>query len=193
MSCPFYTFKSSFFSGDYWCNVTNKSVNNDMYYKYCRNYDYDACPIYRKQNSSSSTCYLTTIVCNILGKEDNDPVLNTMRSFRNNVMQKQEEYTDKLIDYDNIGPILSFKLFADKDNNKAISEFLYERILTPITKDIDNEDYDKAVEKYEVMTLSLINFYKLKHWYNDSRDENYGITKFNKETLGHGVRIRKGE
>lgn len=192
MSCPFYTFKNGFLSGDYWCNVTNQSVNDDIYYRYCRNYDYDICPVYKKQNNSSSTCYLTTIVCSILGKKDDDQVLNTMRSFRDNVMQKQEEYFDKLLDYDNVGPILSYKLFTDKDN-KVISELLYEDVLTPISQDINKKEYDKAVEKYEIMTLSLINYYRLKHWFNNSKDENYGITEFNKEMLGHGVRTRKGE
>lgn len=61
-------------------------VDDGTYRKYCRDYNYDECPIYKHQESSS--CFITTVACQILGKEDNDPVLNDFRKFRGNILQK---------------------------------------------------------------------------------------------------------
>ena len=58
MSCPFYKFESGgWFGGEYYCIKQKKAVDSDIYYKYCRNYDYNDCPIY-KHDSSGSSCYL---------------------------------------------------------------------------------------------------------------------------------------
>lgn len=42
MSCPYY-----YFDHDYCCRKTGERVNEDIYYKYCKRYDYDDCPIYK--------------------------------------------------------------------------------------------------------------------------------------------------
>lgn len=39
MSCPYY-----WWDHDYACRKTGKSVSEDIYYKYCRNYDYTRLP-----------------------------------------------------------------------------------------------------------------------------------------------------
>ena len=44
MSCPFY-----WYNHHYACRKSGKDVNEDTYYKYCRNYDYDDCPIYKQR------------------------------------------------------------------------------------------------------------------------------------------------
>ena len=57
MSCSYYTFRQN----DYYCTKKGDYVNSDTYYRYCKGYYYDECPIYRHEESSG--CYLTTIVC----------------------------------------------------------------------------------------------------------------------------------
>lgn len=42
MSCPFYVWRS-----DYYCIKTESSKPGDIYYRYCRGYDYGDCPIYK--------------------------------------------------------------------------------------------------------------------------------------------------
>ncbi len=42
MSCPFYTWNS-----DYYCIKKKERCPDEIYYKYCRNYDYTDCPIYK--------------------------------------------------------------------------------------------------------------------------------------------------
>ena len=41
------------------------------------------------------------------------------------------------------------------------------------------------------MTLALINYYGLKHEYNNDKDNDYGYLEFNPKTAGHGrVRVK---
>lgn len=55
MSCPYY-----WYDNHYACRKTGKDVNEDVYYKFCKNYDYDDCPIYKGQDTSG--CFLTSPV-----------------------------------------------------------------------------------------------------------------------------------
>lgn len=186
MSCDFYRWNGGIF-GDYWCDKNNCRVNEDTYYKYCRGYDYRDCPVYRR--SDSSGCFITTVVCDILGKKDNDKVLQTLREFRDNVLQKNKKYEDLLKGYDNIGPRIADAIVNDKDNKKLAS-FLYSDVIVPISKQIENKNYSRAINNYEIMTLSLINYYGIKHEYNEAKDKDYGYKpqEFDQKTAGHGKR-----
>lgn len=183
MSCTFYKWKGGFFSGDYWCDKKDCRVDEETYRKYCRNYDYRNCPIFKK-NDDTGFCYITTIVCNILSRDDNDRVLNVLRWFRDSILQNNEKYYGILKDYDNIGPIIASFLENDRDCIQ-MSTYLYS-ILERISNNIENKNYDRAVTEYEVMTLSLINYYRLKHLYNLNKDSDYDYEMFDSKTSGHG-------
>lgn len=185
MTCQFYTFQSAFLGGDYWCDAENKRVNDDIYYRYCRNYSYDECPVYKKYVNSGSGCYLTTIVCKVLGHDDQHPVLNTMRNFRDQVLQQQEEYYPILNDYDHIGPIIAMKI--DHDPQKQIlSKLYYDYYLIPVTKCIERNDYTLAVHIYTHMTQSLICRYHLQEIYHHMKEN--GIKEsFCPKIAGHGL------
>jgi len=155
-------------------------VNSDTYYRYCRNYSYDECPIYKYEETSG--CYLTTIVCSILKKDDNNKILNTLRNFRDNTLQKNSKYYDILKAYDIIGPIISNKIANDNDK-EIMSNYLYNTFLIPISNFLEDRNDEKAIESYKIMTLSLINYYGIKKIYNNM---NYNITNFNPKTAGQG-------
>lgn len=65
----------------------------------------------RKDNQieelNSQGCYITTVMCDILGYSDHCFVLNEMRNLRNNVMKKDEKYFDILSECDIIGPVIA--------------------------------------------------------------------------------------
>lgn len=185
MACTYYEFKSSLFGGDFWCQKKDCQVDNDTYYKYCRGYSYGDCPIYK--HTECSGCFITTIVCQILGHDDNDKVLNNLRNFRDNILQNNEEYHDLLKDYDNIGPKLADCIQNDKDKFEMATG-LYNNIILPISNLIEKKDYDNACNKYNIMTLALINYYGLKHEYNNAKDNDYGYQKFDAKQAGHGKR-----
>ena len=87
-----------------------------------------------------------------------------------------------------MGPVLSDCISNDKDK-KELSSFLYNSVLVPINTLIEQEKYEDACEKYYVMTLSLINYYGLKHPYNSHVDNDYGyVDNFDRESSGHGYK-----
>lgn len=73
MSCTYYRWNGGRIFGDYWCDIKDTRVDNATYSKYCKDYNYSKCPIYIKNNSSGG-CFITTIVCDVLGKSDDDKV-----------------------------------------------------------------------------------------------------------------------
>lgn len=188
MSCTYYEFKGGLFSGDYWCTKKDCRVDEDIYYKYCRNYDYKDCPIYKHQESSG--CFITTVACQILRKKDNDPILTNLRNFRNNILQKNEKYYDILKNYDVIGPIIADCILNDKEKEQ-MTQSLYQKAIIPINDLINKKEYDKAVEAYYLMTLLLVNYYGLKRQYNNIKDNNYNDYDFNPQNAGHGLKRAK--
>ena len=187
MSCTFYRWNGGVF-GDYWCDKKDCRVDSNTYYKYCRDYNYSDCPIYKM--SSSSGCFITTIVCEILGKEDNDQVLTNLRTFRENILKPQEKYHEILIDYDNIGPVIA-SCIANDPNKEQMAIGLYEIALSKISKQIEEKENDKVIENYINMVLCLINYYQLKHIFNFGKDNNYDIDYFEAKTAGHGRVLKK--
>lgn len=187
MSCTYYSWKSGTLFGDYWCDKKDCRVDNKTYNQYCKGYNYNNCPIYKKSNSSG--CFITTVVCQILGKSDDDKALNNLRNFRDNILSKNEEYFSILKDYDNIGPILVDYLEDDKDKEK-MAQVLYVNVIELISKQIENREYKKAIYNYECMILSLISHYELKHLFNKNKSFNYDYQKdeFIPEYSGHGKR-----
>lgn len=184
MSCPYYTFKSGFIGGDYWCIKNDCSVNSELYYKYCRNYDYDNCPIYKQ--STSSGCF-ATIVCRILKKDDDCELLNNFRNFRDNVLQKKEAYYDILKQYDTIGPII-VQMILQRDDKEEIAAKLYAFDLLDINREIKAKNELKAVTKYTRMIKTLIKVFNLEEVYNRLQENNYGYEEFTPELAGHGYK-----
>lgn len=193
MSCPYYKFEGGWLGGDYTCikDPNNKKIiSDDHYRRYCRDYDYRDCSIY-KYESSSSGCFITTVLCNILGLPDNHEILNTLRSFRDNVLKKDKKYKEILMIYDGIGPYVADKLIND-ENREEIAYDLYKSSLLPILEEIRNNNYNKAVKHYLYMTLYLISDYNLRDTYNALKDVDFGFMNFNQTTAGHGRGLVRG-
>lgn len=192
--CSYCKDNGGFFTTNYICNLNGEYIPNNYVDDYCK-YDYRAsnCPFYKKYGREQSSCFITTVTCSILGKEDNDLVMQKLRNFRNNVLQKNEEYYEILKLYDVIGPIIANKLINDSEK-ELFTPVLYSA-LSNITKLIDKEYYELAIEKYRVMTLLLINRYNLKHLFNYIVDNNFGYSdnEFDPAIAGHGKVLKNEE
>lgn len=142
-----------------------------------------------RRNSSESSCYITTVVCDLLGKDDNCIALNTLRFFRDNVMQKDEKYAKILYEYDVVGPYIASALKNEYSNTKGKEKFktienLYENGILKVVGLIFKEKYDEAVEKYTEMTKWLEEYYGIT--YMDKVDLDYDYKKG-----GHGKVYKK--
>ena len=178
--------------GKYWCERKGQDIlaNTPRCYNFCEAYSRSN---YARQNmydnavhSSSSGCYLTTIMCKILKYPDDNYYLNTLRRFRDEVMKPNPKYIPLLLMYDNIGPMIAHELEHDSAR-KEIAYTFFTHYITPSVMAIENEKYDAAVYIYKSMTEALAQRYNI----NSTVDLN---TEYDYETLGHGKkRTRKVE
>lgn len=176
----------------YTCKLTNEYAPYSYVSNFCKNYNKcGECPNYKQYGPSTSSgpCFITTVTCDILGKDDNDIVMQKLRSFRDNILQKNEEYHDILKMYDSIGPVIVENLVNDSEK-EIITPKLYS-ILERITRLIDKCKNKHAVEKYRQMTLLLIHKYGLENEYDEMKNNGYGYTNdnFDPDSAGHGIRL----
>ena len=97
MSCPFY-----WYNHHYACRKSGKDVNEDTYDKYCRNYDYDDCPIYKGNDSGG--CFLTSACTEARGLPDDCHELTVLRSFRDGYLRSQPEGEAEIAEYYAVAP-----------------------------------------------------------------------------------------
>ena len=158
MQCDFLDYTGGILSGGYFCKKDNKYVDKITLNTYCDNsLKYRQCPIYTR--GSSGGCYLTTAMCDILGQEDNCPILETLRGFRDNYMKKHEEYLPLLEDYDVVGPVISDRLFNDENKDKIAQAMLL--FINEAIDSIKDKEYTSAINTYENMTIYLMDYFDL--------------------------------
>ena len=157
MSCPFYKFESSFFGGDYYCIKQEKTVDSDVYYKYCRDYDYRDCPIY-KHESSSGGCYLTSACTAARGLPDDCYELQTLRRFRDEWLKYQPDGVLLIAKYYEIAPKIVERIDAQEDRLRVYDE-IYCNLVAPCVKMIEDGNFADALKLYHEFTLRLENNY----------------------------------
>ena len=129
-----------------------------------------SCGNYTSRSSSKPFCYITTIVCERLGYDDDCKVLNKLRFLRNNVMQKYSVFSQMLYEYDTIGPEIAKNL---QNEDIEVINSLYENYLVPISQFVDGEDYFLAITSYSNMTNMLKDYYQLDSYERVPNDYDY--------------------
>lgn len=148
MSCSYYTFRQ----GDYYCEKKRDYVNSDVYYKYCRNYDYADCPIYK--GDSSGGCYLTSACMYAKGLPDDCYELETLRHYRDTWLKKSEEGQKVIKQYYEVAPKIVSAINETK-NSRAVYDMLYEKMVKPCVDFIEQKKYQETLELYRNMTFRL--------------------------------------
>ena len=155
-----------------------------IYLKNCYYPDDSTCSYYKnkKEYVPGGGCYITTIVCDILGFDDKCNILETLRGFRKDVMQKSSEYKEILYEYDTAGPLISKSI--KEDNDLELINGILDFYILPTINLIKNKKYNEAVNRYKTMTKSLENYYNIE--YNDNLPLDYDY-----KTGGHGYKKLK--
>lgn len=148
MSCSYYTFRQ----GDFYCAKKGDYVNEDVYYKYCRKYDYADCPIYK--GDSSGGCYLTSACMYAKGLPDDCYELETLRKFRDTWLGATEEGRVVVERYYEVAPRIVSAINETMDN-KAVYETLYQKMVKPCVELIEQKKYEEALEVYRDSMLQL--------------------------------------
>lgn len=162
-------------------------VNVKGYCSWYKSYFYpgDSCS-HQNPREQSSSCYITTIVCDVLGLEDDCGVLNILRDFRDNVMQKDNKYLPLLLEYDVIGPKIasSIKEEYEKTNDKEMWILFYNFYLLPTANFVNEKKTEEAITRYTEMVVALKEYFGLQEMNLDKFIEDYNMT-----TGGHGKMI----
>lgn len=151
MSCPYY-----WWNNHYACRKSGKDVNEDIYYKYCRGYDYSDCPIYKGNSDSSSGgwCYLTTACVETMGLPDNCHELCAMRALRDGYIRKLPEGDAEICDYYFTAPQIIEAINNGGEPEKVFSA-IYEELVKPCVEAVDSDNFPEAYEHYKLYTAAL--------------------------------------
>ena len=156
MSCAYYTFRSN----DYYCLKKGDYVNSDVYQRYCKNYSYDECPIY-KDDPNSGGCYLTTACVEAKGLPDDCEELTILRNFRDHWLKQQPGGAEEVAEYYATAPQIVTEINKRADAREIWNE-LYDALVAPCVKLIQAGKLDAAHEKYRDTARKLCLEYLLE-------------------------------
>lgn len=118
-----------------WCEKYKKKVSNNNREKYC--WDGGGC----------DKCYLTTAMCQVLGKNDDCFELESMRKLRDDFMAKDSKHLHCIQEYYDSAPAIVERLeTSNKKNEIAIT--MQNSYILPISELFKHGKGDEAVQKY---------------------------------------------
>ena len=177
--------------GKIWCNkFDERKYPEHSCWCYETGRDSDAAYAIIKESERIRSCYITTMLCQILGYKDNDAKLMSLRKLRNNVMQKDSSYRRLLAEYDEFGPMIAEKLnednISDGDTSKAyrICTNLDRMVITKAANLVDEGKYTEAIELYKDMYYLLLQGYGIDNSGFNPTDEE--VSNIPDSVLGHG-------
>lgn len=144
---------------------------------------------YSKEKQSSGGCFITTMLCEILGLKDDNIYLQILREFRNNYLQKNPNTINILKEYDFVGPLIAQKLKNDP-NNKIVAREYFCNYIIEITEDIYNSRFNNAINRYIDMTNELMEMYKLGVFKLTIAKPNEFSYEEDYSSYGHGKKIK---
>ena len=147
---------------DYCCRLLKQAgkkyeVDGEWVKKYCWNYGSDNCP-YKKGQSSSGGCYLTTACVRAKGLLDDCDELQTLRHFRDNYMKSTPEGKCDIEHYYAVAPDIVKKINS-LENASNIWKSLYEVLVVPSVAFVQAGKYEEAYTLYKKVALELENKY----------------------------------
>ncbi len=148
MSCPYYTWRY-----DFYCTKQHNYVNEDVYYKYCRNYDYSGCPVYGDAGSSTG-CFLTSACVEAMNLPDDCEELMILRKFRDTWLVKQPGGQAEIREYYRIAPEI-VNTIQRREDRQQIFQRIYDDVVCPCVLWIKQKQYHKAWKRYRNMVETL--------------------------------------
>lgn len=148
--CGYYSKEK--FSNDAYCSYYGKTflLMSHSKAKNCNGYFYSQ----QSHDRYTGKCYLTTACCEYYNKSDDCLELTALRAFRDNVLLKTDDGKKLVEEYYQTAPQIVDKL--KESNDKENFSFIYDTILQCI-KEIENNDYDVAINTYKNMVFTLKN------------------------------------
>lgn len=99
-------------------------------------------------------CYITTAVCESLGKGNDCPELRILKDYRDRYLETTEEGHALVEEYYNIAPTLVKRMDRLPDREQVYQN-IYNNYLAPCIRKIQNQDYESCRELYQEMVQGL--------------------------------------
>jgi hypothetical protein len=99
-------------------------------------------------------CFLTTACVTTLGKPDNCFELTTLRNFRDNILMNMNTGQEMIEEYYTIAPAI-VKNINTLPERKEVYHSIYNEMIIPVIENIEQHNYDKAVDIYRNYTFAL--------------------------------------
>ncbi len=147
MSCRYY-----WYNHHYACRKSGEDVSEDTYYKYCRDYNYEDCPIYKGNDTSG--CFLSSACTEAKGLPDDCHELTALRKFRDEYLAKQECGECEIRHYYQTAPTIVSKIKASADPQTVFGN-IYDELVVPCVRMIEDGDLEGAHIKYREYILTL--------------------------------------
>lgn len=147
MSCPYY-----WWNYHYACRKSGKDVNEDTYDRYCRDYHYGDCPVYKGNDTSG--CFLTSACVDAKGLTDDCYELTVLRQFRDGYLSSQACGKCEISHYYLVAPQIVDKINA-LPNARDVFEQIYKELVLPCVKHIESGEYTTAHSLYREYVLAL--------------------------------------
>lgn len=148
MSCPYYWYNYN----SYACRKSGKDTNEDIYYKYCRGYDYGDCPVYKGNDTSG--CFLTSACVEAMGLSDDCYELTILRHFRDNYLRSRPTGKADICEYYHIAPMIVERI-KQSPNSMCVFEKLYNELVKPCVALIESGKNEEAYSTYRNYTKML--------------------------------------
>lgn len=100
-------------------------------------------------------CFVTTAICEILGKSDDCYELETLRAFRDQVLLTDESLKNIVFEYYSISPSI-VKTLQKLDFKEEFSRYLLDNHIRSIIEKIENNQNIEAIESYSVMLKEIM-------------------------------------
>lgn len=133
----------------------SSSIDSDTVHRYCWGYHYEECPRYKeyKEEQSSSGCFLTSACVETKGLPDDCYELTTLRKFRDEYLAKQDCGQCDIAHYYHVAPAI-VESIKKREDAGAVFERIYNELVIPCVKLIEDGDYVSAHNKYrEYVTM----------------------------------------
>lgn len=99
-------------------------------------------------------CYITTAVCESLGKGLDCYELQVLKDYRDHYLELTPEGHALVEEYYDIAPTIVKRMDKQRDRDMLYKE-LYENYVMPCIREIESREYEACREKYQEMVLDL--------------------------------------
>jgi hypothetical protein len=111
-------------------------------------------------SSSGGGCFLTTVVCSVLGYDDNCAALGNLRKFRSDVLEKTNDGHGLLREYKKVSDLIAPKILSD-DNKVTLCDYVYSDYIMPVNILVNEHRNEDAIEKYKEMVTYFMKRYEI--------------------------------